>query len=144
VDDLPLFPWLEDPILFQTRKCVFINPFLAAESKPAAAGMLLYDGNSLARGVVIWQSDGDVYDKRLQFRVAAFKAGVPVLPGEAAPAAWTTLWGRLGNRQSNREVPFITNLDPQKMQLEYLALPGHPSLKDPYPGANLPRMGIKP
>ncbi len=56
---------VSDPILVQTKDCAFLNPFADPDGKAAPAVLLAYRDGSLQRGVLCWQAEGTVYDRRL-------------------------------------------------------------------------------
>jgi serine/threonine-protein kinase len=150
LDDVPIpvpvsgAPVMPVPVLFQSVSNAFLNPYLPTDGKPPTAGLMLYSPSSVSRGIFVWQGEGDVFDRRLQFYAATIKNVVPVTECDQSPALWTSLWGRLGNRRPLLEVPLSSTLDPSKPRFDSLALPDHPSLKEPFPGADLTRLpGIK-
>jgi hypothetical protein len=115
-------------VVVQTRACAFLNPF------PAHAGMLLYESDALPRGILLWQGDNDLYDKRLYFAAAP---GTP--PDRSQPlSAWTRLWGSANCQHSVIEDRLARPLEGYPWPLERLILPraaaGH--------GADLGALGI--
>jgi serine/threonine-protein kinase len=141
LEDAPNLMLPGEPIIVQTKANVFLNPFAAAKGKSTPpTGVLLYEGNALARGVLAWQGEGDVFDKRL--RHYAMLAGQEATLERPQPrGTWTRLWGPLADRQPILNVPFKQTIDLEKLQLERLALPSTSKFKDP-PGADLKRLGI--
>jgi hypothetical protein len=122
--------------VIQTRACAFLNPF------GAPAGLILSEGDSLRRGVMVWQSNGDVYDKRLHFAAAAPGA----IPATAqSHAVWSLLWGPAGNHRSVTHLPLTARLDRDRWLLPRLALPvfrGRPAFDPRDAGADLAQLGI--
>jgi serine/threonine-protein kinase len=129
-----------EPAVMQTKSCALLNPFAAGKDQPARAGLLRYEGDALARGLLVWRSEGDVFDKRLQY--AAAPAAGP-LPDKAEPhTLWTRLWGTPGDVQAFLDLPPSRPFDGATPQFDRLVLPpwtrfmGHP------PGADLARLGL--
>jgi serine/threonine protein kinase len=82
-----------EPIVMQTHGCAFLAPFSVRPGEPRPrTGLLLYNGSALSHGLLVWQSERDLLDRRLTF--AASRAGDP-LPdkSEDLPACWARLWG---------------------------------------------------
>jgi hypothetical protein len=121
-----------EPILFQAKACAFLNPF----SAPPASALLVFEGDALARGLLVWYGEGNVYDSRLPTFAA---------PAGAAPpqtySLWQRLWGSPGDRQPLLDVPLKGRLDAKLAPLENLALTGLPRTDHP-PGANLVQLGV--
>jgi serine/threonine-protein kinase len=118
LDDAPAAGVVRDPVVLQTLHCAFLNPFM---DRPNRAGLLLCEGDALARGLLVWQSDGDTYDRRLLFGAATAGA----LPARAEPFdAWARLWGSNGVRGPGHGVPLRANFDLKRWPLERLAVPG--------------------
>jgi hypothetical protein len=136
--DPPRAGVVRDPIVLQTLHCAFLNPFM---DRPNRAGLLLSEGDALARGLLVWQSDGDVYDRRLHFGAAAAGA----LPARAEPFdAWARLWGSNGVRGPGHNVPLRATFDLKRWPLDRLAVPGGrgaeiAQLPLPKPAPRLPR-----
>jgi serine/threonine-protein kinase len=116
--DAPQAGVVRDPVLVQTLRCAFLNPFA---DRPNRAGLLLSVGDALAHGLLVWQSDGDVYDRRLFFGAVA----VGTLPARPGPFdAWARLWGSNGVRGPTHNVPLRATFDLKRWPLERLAVPG--------------------
>ncbi len=103
------------PILVQSRACAFVQPFPGAKG-----GMILDDGKGLARGVLLWQSLRDVYDRRMHFQVAAAN-DVPKQP-EITPA-WSRLWGPPNVQRPVLDLPFRETFTADRWPLTTLKLP---------------------
>ncbi len=136
---------MPQPIVVQSHANVFLNPFHENDGKPTSAGLIAYEGSALTRGTLVWQGDGDVYDKRLRYFAAPLKAGSGAGQDQQDPDTMTRLWGHAGHRQPNHDVTFTATVDPKAnpTHLHFLLLPDDANLKDPKPGANLAALGIK-
>jgi len=123
-------PERDEPAVVQTRGCAFLNPF---PGRPNRAGLLAYEGDALAHGLLVWQSEGDAYDRRLYFGAAPASA----LPAKPDPAeAWGRLWGTPGVRDP-RWLNLTRTLDGLCWPLERLTLPGGVTQ-----GADLDKLGL--
>jgi hypothetical protein len=96
----------------------------------------------LPHGMLVWQGDGNVYDKQF-----AFYASQREQPPATAPqpyAQWTHLWGSAGDRRHLLLDPPSRGLDWSDLQLERLALPEsfRLKIKGTLPGADLEQLGI--
>jgi serine/threonine protein kinase len=123
-----------EPVVVQTRNCAFLSPFPARTAK---TGLLLYEGDALGHGLLVWQGEQDFFDRRLHF--AAAVAGRPLPSKPPVLTAWRHLWGTPNVRQPGPEGNFSHTLDAFPWALERLALP--PSLAS-Y-GADLDALGIR-
>jgi len=122
-----------DPIVVRALASAFLNPF------GERSGMLLYEGDALRRGVLVWQSEGTVYDSRLHFG-----ASTPELvPAKSQPHAdWSRLWGPLGDRRPV-SLPLTAVFDKQRWQLNRLRLVApRDAPKPPDAGADLVQLGL--
>jgi serine/threonine protein kinase len=126
-----------DPLVVQSRRCAFLNPF------GDKGGLLLTEGESLRQGVLIWQSADDVYDKRLHFAAASLTA-IPATAQTHAP--WHQLWGAFGDTRPVTALPLTARFDRERWPLERLRLPvlrGRPIVFDPREfGPDLEKLGI--
>jgi serine/threonine-protein kinase len=120
-----------EPALVQTRECAFLNPFAAPGNR---AGLLHFSGNALARGLVVWQGEGDGFDQRLHFGAAGT---VPDQP--EPPTAWARLWGPQGERQPAGELLTGRGFDADRWPLDRLAIRTRTGNT---PGADLTLVGI--
>jgi hypothetical protein len=118
-----------EPVVVQTHGCAFFNLF-GRTSRPS---LVLYDGEALARGLLIWQGDGDSFDRRLWFATASADAPLPDKIEDRA--SWVALWGPSGLSRSKYELPPIRSLDPKSWSLELLA-------KRKLPGADLEKLDL--
>ncbi len=133
VGDVAATPWLQEPVVVQSLNCAFLNPFAEASARP---GLLRCDGEALPRGLVVWQGDGDFFDKRLAHGVVP-PAGAT---GEAKNGSipWSLLWGTVGMRKPAVDLvtapkPFDGNTWP----LDRLVLAFQPASTKKKPGADL-------
>ncbi len=119
-----------DPIVFHSHDCGFVNLF-GNTSRPC---MIRYDGEALARGVLLWQSENDAFDRRLWFGGAG---STNELPKSAQPrASWTAFLGSPVMRQAKDVVvPVGHHLDGDRWSLERL-------LGWKAPGANLEKLRL--
>jgi hypothetical protein len=125
-----------EPLVVRARDCAFLDPFA---DKPNRAGLLTYDGSAVSRGLLLWQGDGDVFDKRLHFAAAPASA-VPEAAQDAA--AWARMWGSPGERRPT-EVALAKLFDLDRWALERLALPRKDVSPDGRPaGADLALLGV--
>jgi hypothetical protein len=147
-DDLPvrkdtppyIWPVVADPVLVQTKDCAFLNPFTAKDGKAAApAALLAYHGMPVQRGVLCWQAEGNVYDKRFHTCTAGVGDDGKMIRPEKPQGheAWQRLWGP-GEAKAVLDVPLKATLDLDKLPLDQLALPA-PVPKEK-PGADLAKL----
>jgi serine/threonine-protein kinase len=121
-----------EPVVVQARDCAYLNPF---PGKPSKAGLLVCEGDALARGLLLWQGEREGFDRRLYFAAAKADAPPDVKEGHAA---WKLLWGSSGVREPRPELTTrLLEFDARRWPLERLTLP----VRDP-PGANLKALGI--
>jgi serine/threonine-protein kinase len=123
---------LREPALFQTRECAFLNPFVI-RYRLSPAGLLHYDGDALTRGLLVWQSESDVFDRRLHFGASSAQAPPPDKP--EPNAGCTRLWGMPGVRRPVLDLALNRTLDSTKWALDRLTLP-------PGRGADLTLLGV--
>jgi serine/threonine protein kinase len=148
VDDVPVrsnappyfWPAIAEPIVVHPKDCAFLNPFGDKEGKGAPAALLAYSQVAVPRGMLCWQGDGNVYDKRLHAYVEATGPDFKLVPLEKAQshAAWERLWGP-GDVKPVLDWPLKATLDLEKLRLEELALPAHAGIKEK-PGADIARL----
>jgi serine/threonine protein kinase len=119
----------EEPVVVQARDCAYLNPF---PGLPSRAGMLLYEGDSLARGLLLWQGQREVYDPRLFF-AAALHTRLPRV-SEPLPT-WAQLWGSMGLREPKLDLKPTKKFESRRWPLDCLKLP-------PGRGADLEVLGI--
>ncbi|MGL4553498.1 MAG: hypothetical protein ACRC33_20220, partial [Gemmataceae bacterium] len=121
------------PAAVRSRDCAFLAPF---QARPDRAGMVLYDAESLPRGLLVWHGERDALDARLHF--AAWPAAEPLADAKAPASAWGRLVGSYGVRTPRPELTRLPMIDGKGWALDRLALPG----REP-PGADVGRLGIK-
>jgi serine/threonine protein kinase len=133
-----------EPVWVQTRNCAFLSPFTGRTAKP---GLLLYEGDALGHGLLMWQGENDCVDRRLHFAAAAAGPSSSPLPpgregagvrGQPVLAAWLHLWGTPNVRHPGPEVNFHRTLDTFPWPLERLILPAALASY----GADLDALGI--
>jgi len=127
-----------EPLVVRADACAFVAPFAGQRS-----GHLRCDGDALAWGALVWQGEGNVFDKRLHAYVVI---GGGVLDRPQAFAVWSRLWGPMGERQPITNLTLTNALKWEPLQLERLLLPeikgtmgGNPK---PHPGADLGALGL--
>jgi hypothetical protein len=132
----PRVQTLVEPMLIQAKANVFMDPFTGPTSQ---SGLLRYEANALDRGLLIWQGQGNLYDKRWHFYVHPETERLPEKP--QSYTIWSHLWGTAGETQPVADVglPHLLAID-KPPQLGQLALP--PLFKKPLPGADLSRLGL--
>jgi serine/threonine-protein kinase len=130
--DCPAAAWVAEPVVVQARDSAYLNPFPGRASK---GGLLLAEGDALARGLLVWQGEREGFDHRLFF--AAARAGAPPEKKEG-PGPWRRLWGSAGARAPWPELKWLPELSPRRWSLERLVLPVRGPL-----GANLKELGVK-
>jgi hypothetical protein len=98
----------------------------------------------LAQGLLVWQSDGDMLDPRLQFLAASDQA----VPEVSQPGTdWQRLWGWAGVKRPFLNWPLERILaDDKTWRLDSLVLRGPrgslPGFVDRRAGADLEALGI--
>jgi hypothetical protein len=100
------------PIYVQARDCAYLNPF---PGKPARAGMLLYEGSALRRGLLLWQSERDTFHHRLHFS-AALDGKIPD-KAEGLDRWKKSLWGSHALRETPKANLVLTRLFPARAWL---------------------------
>jgi serine/threonine-protein kinase len=78
-----------EPVVIQTSRCAYQYPFRDAKG---VGGLVRFNGDALARGLFVWQSDADLYDKRLQFACQSTTVEPP-RPFPEWQAAWAEQCG---------------------------------------------------
>ncbi len=123
-----------DPAIVQARDCAFLNPFPGRKNK---ACLLVYEGDALARGLLVWQSERDTYDGRLHFHPEPAEPVGRALPDKIEKAtSWAQLWGSQGVRETRLEPPLLRSFAARRWDLALLILPSGR-------GADLNQLGIK-
>ncbi|MCC6418293.1 MAG: serine/threonine protein kinase [Gemmataceae bacterium] len=94
LEDAPKLPPEVEPVVVQADACLFLDPFTEA---PRRSALLRYEGNALARGLLVWQGKGNGYDER---RLQAYAVpDADLTPARQAHAMWARLWGQAGEQQ---------------------------------------------
>jgi serine/threonine protein kinase len=140
LDDAPGVTMACTPAVLQSRRCAFLDPFIDKAGMSHRAGLLLAAGDAVARGLLVWQSEGDVYDKRLDFHLAP--ASGPMPEKAQLHTIWAQLWGPLGDARTTWDAWQQNKLDLGGLQLEHLALTSPARFGTPTPGADLALLGI--
>jgi hypothetical protein len=123
-----------EPVIVQSRDCAYLNPF---PGKPSHAGLLLVEGDALARGLLVWQGKREGFDKRLYFTAASVDTALPAV--KEGPGPWARLWGSNGLTEARPELAWLKEFDPKRWHLERLILPLGYGL-----GANFRLLNIPP
>jgi hypothetical protein len=132
--DAPEAPPAGTPMVLQSRASAFVQPFADK------GGLLRFEGEALSRGVLLWQSDGDAYDRRLHYAAAGGEAS-PDKP--QPPAEWARLWGLGGVRKAVTDRPFTRAFTAEKWPFEALTVPPPRDGGTPPPiGADLVKLGL--
>src|SRR5581483_1209442 len=120
--DAPKLAFAVDPFIFESRTSLFLDPFTGTGP---SGGMVQYDGIALARGLLVWQGEGNGFDKRLAFAAAATGSSPEPQP---LATVWPRLWGPLGERPPSSYNLVGRTLDLDKPQLDQLtaSVPGRP------------------
>ncbi len=109
------------PLSIVARLSVFLNPF--TDASPAT--LLVASDGALARSLLVWQGEGNVFDKRMGQVIAGVSAGTLVHPpASEQPLPWNRLSGREWERKQRFDVVFTRTFDWAKLDLEILAVPG--------------------
>jgi serine/threonine protein kinase len=120
-----------EPVIVQSHDCGFVNLF-AGRTSPRPS-WVRYEGEALAHGLVVWQSENDAFDRRLWFGAVCTGLALPEKPEDHA--TWTALWGAPGLRRAQLDLQVYRYLVGERWSLERLA--GWKA-----PGANLERIGL--
>jgi len=72
---------LEEPVIVQSHDCGFVNLFAGRTSRPS---LVKYEGDALAHGLLIWQSENDAFDRRLWFGAVCKDKPLPDKPEDHA------------------------------------------------------------
>ncbi|HTU21499.1 MAG TPA: serine/threonine-protein kinase [Gemmataceae bacterium] len=119
-----------EPVIVQSRDCGFVNLF----SRRHRSSLVRYDGEALAHGLLIWQSENDGFDHRLWF--GAVCTTMPVPEKSEDHASWIALWGLPGMRGAKLDLFLARVLDKDRWSLEQ-RLTGWR-----VPGANLEQLDL--
>jgi serine/threonine protein kinase len=120
-----------EPVVLRSHDCGFVNLFGGRTHRPS---LVKYEGEALAHGLLIWQSDNDAFDRRLW--AGAVCAGRPVPDKPEDHASWMALWGSPGLRRAQLDLQVYRTLDGDRWSVEQ-KLAGWKA-----PGANLDKLGL--
>jgi serine/threonine-protein kinase len=121
----------QEPMIVKTQDCAFLNPFFARSNK---AGLLIYEGSALARGLLVWHSEGDTFDRRLHF--SPWPVGKAPSAKVEKASEWARIWGSHCVRKTRPELVVLRTFAARRWELTFLILP-------PGRGADLAQLGIK-
>jgi eukaryotic-like serine/threonine-protein kinase len=119
-----------EPVIVQSHDCGFVNLFASRTSRP---GLLIYDGEALSHGLLVWQSENDTFDRRLWF--GALSRAAPALEKPEDHASWAALWGAPNLSHPQLDLLVYRTLDADRWSLERL-------LGWKAPGANLQALNL--
>ena len=120
---------LAEPVIVQSHDGSFLNLF----GRTVRTSLMRCEGEALARGYVLWQSDRDAFDRRIWFAATPAAGALPDRPeGRSSRLA---LWGTPGMRHPVLDLNVFRTLDADRWSLERLI-----GLK--VPGADLEKLGI--
>lgn len=120
---------LVEPVVIHTRDCAFLEPFATSKG-----GVLVCEGDSLARGLLVWQSERDAIDRRFWFM--AKQADAAVERSETSQA-WRRLWGSGGVKSPRADVGGLADFSPKRWELERLYVGREAA------GADVEKLGLK-
>jgi serine/threonine-protein kinase len=125
------------PFAVIARLSVFLNPF--TDASPAT--LFVANDGALARSLLVWQGEGNVFDKRMGQLIAGIASGTLVRPpASEQPLPWNRLSGKDWERRQRFDVNFTRTFDWAKPDLEILAVPG---AGKPLAGADLELLNLK-
>ena len=138
--DAPQLAVLLEPIVLQGRASAFLNPFTALPAPPV---VLAVEGNALNRGLLTWQGEGNVFDRRLSTALGLLPSQAPA----ASPVTRTAWWGRSWERRQVLDLTLARTVDWNKLQFNRLELPRRKSVGEDgqpkvVPGADLELLGL--
>jgi serine/threonine-protein kinase len=142
LDDAPTWKVLTEPIVVQARGNVFLDPF---QETPHRSSLLRYDGQALARGLLLWQGQENAFDSK---RLHGYVWGGTQAPLKPQPyQVWADLWGPRGEHKPfawDKARPPTAVFSQDNPKLERLELRPVRSLSpgESLPGANLVQLGI--
>jgi hypothetical protein len=135
--DVPL-----EPAICGGRGNVFWSPFVEINPvRPSHSGLLWCQPDTLVHGTFLWFGEDNVYDKRLHFVFAAPDS----VPKTAQPLDfWRFLWScdrDILQIYEGKPPPQVDFSNPRSV--ENLYLPAEAIPRDPPPGADLVKLGLK-
>jgi hypothetical protein len=119
-----------EPVVMQSHDCGFAKLLPGFASRPS---LVKYEGEALAHGLFVWQSEKDSFSRRLWFRAVC--AEKPLPDKQEDHASWLALWGSPGVRRAQLDLLVFRTLVSDRWSLERLA-----GWKPP--GANLDKLGL--
>jgi serine/threonine-protein kinase len=123
---------LAEPVVVQTRESAFLNPFPPPSNR---AGLFHFGGEALAHGLLVWQGEGNGFDKNLHFGAAG------TIPEKNEDlTGWMRLWGPQGERRPIAEILTGRAFEAERWPLDRLAVRLRDGSKAP--GADLALIGI--
>jgi hypothetical protein len=140
--DVPMVDPPVEPIVVRAKANVFVAPFGEGQKPTAPAALLIFEENALAHGLLVWQGDSNIYDKRLYAYAARANGMTP--SWQPYYPYWIALWGSSAELRWRNDVPFTTvnAADPANLWLPQLLLPRNLVLESPPPGADLEQLRI--
>ncbi|MHB1424654.1 MAG: serine/threonine protein kinase [Gemmataceae bacterium] len=121
-----------EPVIVQSHDCGFYNLFPGRLHRPS---LVRYEGDALAHGLLIWQSEKDAFDNRLWF--GAIRATTPLPDRPEDHASWLALWGAPGLRNAQLDLRAFRTLDAAERWPLEQRLAGWKA-----PGANLDKLEL--
>jgi hypothetical protein len=126
-----------EPVVVRTENSAFLNPFSELAVKP---GLLLCDGDTLTRGLVVWRSEGDFLDRRLPFGVLPTSGVTSEV--KSWQAGWPLLWGTVAVRRPATDFTTPRSFDGNVWTLERLSISSSSSAAKKKPGMDLGILGV--
>jgi serine/threonine-protein kinase len=137
IDDAPAADATQEPVVIQSDHCAFLYPFRDTRNVP---GLLAYGGDALPRGLFVWQSDADLFDRRVQYGCQSAAVDPPKPVPEWA-ALWASLFGSYNLTRPRTDVTLSRQFDLSRgwalEQLLLIAPTAQPSDNKPQYGADL-------
>jgi serine/threonine-protein kinase len=132
-----------EPVFVRSSECAFVNPF---PGKHTPGVVLFQEGAPLSRGLFLWQSDGDAFDKRLHYLAASSTLDPSRLPRQDQ-VLWPTLWGSANVRELVTDADWAKltfGADPWVVDLDRLEAPPvrGPGMKERTVGVKIADLGI--
>jgi hypothetical protein len=130
---------LEPAIVF-AKGNLFADVSASASSR---AGIMDFEADALRHGLVVWQGEGNGYDKNL-VQYYSGQGGEPLVGDQHDPAGWAHLWGATGDK-----TPIVFNMgrlksfNLDKPQVGLLGIPeqARQKIRGTPPGADLDQLG---
>lgn len=87
-----------EPAVVQAKGNLLMDPFATVHK----AGLLVCDGDAQSRGLLLWQGQGNAYDKRLHFFSDWGDGRLPEQP--QSYLSWARRWGSTGEKDAARDL----------------------------------------